>query len=158
MQPLYNKEGRAVAYIADNKISVYFYDGSPAGWIYQTSLVYAYSGKFLGWLMYGWMCDPRGNPSFFTDRSIGGPKRAVCKPRPVRAARGARPPRRRRRAPPSRPGVSTIWSDISDESFFDPGPIDPSASLDDADAPMDDAGADEPEAVAGESDAEPTEE
>ena len=135
MQPLYNKDGRAVAYIADNKISVYFYDGTPAGWIYQTSLVYAYSGRFLGWMMYGWVCDPRGNPVFFTDRSVGGPKRAVCRPRPVRGARGARPPRRRRQSPPSRPGVTTHWSEIFDESFFDPGPIDPRAPLEeDSDA------------------------
>ena len=129
MQPLYNKEGRAVAYIADNKVSVYFYDGTPAGWIYQTSLLYAYSGKFLGWLMYGWLCDPRGNAAFFTDRSVGGPRRAVCKPRPIRASRGVRPPRRKRQIPPSRPGVSTTWSEISDERFFDPGPIDPAAPI-----------------------------
>jgi hypothetical protein len=129
MQPLYNREGRAVAYIADNDVSLYLYDGSAAGWIYQGSLVFAYSGKFLGWLMYGWLCDPRGNPAFFTDRSIGGPKRAVRQPRPARASRGARPARRRRQLPPSRPGLTTKWSEISDESFFDPGPIDPSAPL-----------------------------
>jgi hypothetical protein len=130
MQPLYNREGRAVAYIADNNVSIYLYDGTAAGWIDQTSLVFAYSGKFLGWLMYGWLCDPRGNPAFFTDRSIGGPKRAVRQPRPLRASRGARPARRRRQLPPSRPGVTTTWSAISDESFFDPGPIDPTAPLD----------------------------
>jgi hypothetical protein len=133
VQPLYNKDGRAVAYIADNKISVYLYDGTAVGWIYQESLVFAYSGKFLGWIMYGWMCDPRGNGAFFTDRSQGGPRRAVCRPRPIRASRGARPPRRRRQTPPSRPGLTTSWSEISDESFFDPGPIDPAAPLEDAD-------------------------
>ena len=91
MQPLYNRDGRAVAYIADNNISIYLYDGTAAGWIYQESLVFAYSGKFLGWLMYGWLCDPRGNPAFFTDRSTGGPKRAVkqAAPHPRRAHRPA---------------------------------------------------------------------
>jgi hypothetical protein len=129
MQPLYNREGRAVAYIAGNNVSIYLYDGTAAGWIYQESLVFAYSGKFLGWLMYGWLCDPRGNPSFFTDRSVGGPRRAVRQPRPLRASRGARPARRRRHQPPSRPGLATTWSEISDESFFDSGPIDPSAPV-----------------------------
>jgi hypothetical protein len=107
MQPLYNKEGRAVAYIADNKVSIYFYDGTPAAWIYQESLVFAYSGRFLGWLMYGWLCDPRGNPAFFTERSIGGPKRAPLRPRPMRAPRGARPPRRQRQLPPPGPRSAT---------------------------------------------------
>jgi hypothetical protein len=131
MQPLYNRDGRAVAYISDNKVSIYFYDGTPAGWVYQESLVYAYSGKFLGWLMYGWLCDPSGHPSFFTERSIGGPKRAALRPRPMRAPRGARPPRRQRQLPPSRPGVATVWSEISDESFFAPGPEVPGAPLED---------------------------
>ncbi len=129
MQPLYNRHGRAVAYIADNKISVYLYDGSPAGWIYQGSLLFAYSGKFLGWIMYGWLCDPRGNPSFFTDRSIGGPRRPAREARPIRVSRGPRPPRRRRQSPPSRPGLTTTWSEIEDEVFFAAGPVDPAAPL-----------------------------
>ena len=133
MQPLYNRDGRAVAYISDNNVSLYFYDGSPAGWIYQGSLVYAYSGRFLGWLMYGWLCDPRGNPSFFTDRSTGGPKRAARQTRPVRAPRGPRPSRRRRQSPPSRPGLTTTWSEISDESFFAAGPVEPGAPMEEDD-------------------------
>jgi hypothetical protein len=151
MQPLYNREGRAVAYIADNNVSIYLYDGSAAGWIYQGSLVFAYSGKFLGWLMYGWLCDPRGNPAFFTDRSIGGPKRAVRQPRPVRASRGARPARRQRHIQPSRPGLTTRWSEISDESFFDAGPIDPTAPLES------DASESESESPSAENAAPPTE-
>ena len=138
MQPLYNREGRAVAYIADNNVSIYLYDGSAAGWIYQESLVFAYSGRFLGWLMYGWLCDPRGKPAFFTDRSIGGPKRAVRQPRPIRAARIGRPARRRRQTPPSRPGLTTTWSDISDESFFAAGPEDPLAPLETDPQPSED--------------------
>ena len=138
MQPLYNREGRAVAYIADNNISIYLYDGSAAGWIYQESLVFAYSGKFLGWLMYGWLCDPRGNPAFFTDRSTGGPKRAVKKPRPIRGARIGRPARRQRQTPPTRPGLTTTWSDVSDESFFAAGPEDPLAPLDSDPQPSED--------------------
>lgn len=138
MQPLYNREGRAVAYISDNNISIYLYDGSAAGWIYQDSLVFAYNGKFLGWLMYGWLCDARGNPAFFTDRSVGGPKRAVRQPRPIRAARTGRPTRRQRQLPPSRPGVTTTWSEISDESFFAAGPEDPLAPLDNDAPPSED--------------------
>ena len=118
MQPLYNREGRAIAYITDNGVSIYFYDGEPAGWVFQESLVFAYSGKFLGWLMYGWLCDPAGNPAFFTDRSSGGPKRPAVKLRPLRAPRGARPPRRQRQVRPSRPGMTNVWSAISDEAFF----------------------------------------
>jgi hypothetical protein len=80
--------------------------------------VFAYGGKFLGWIMFGWLCDPAGNPAFFTDRAIGGPKRPARQSRPIRGSRDARPPRRRRQERPSRPGMTTHWSPLSDESFF----------------------------------------
>jgi hypothetical protein len=130
MQPLYNREGRAIAYIADNGISIYFYDGEAAGWVYQESLVFAYSGKFLGWLMYGWLCDPAGNPAFFTDRSSGGPKRPARQPRPLRSSRDSRPARRQRQERPPRPGMTMTWSAHSDESFF-------AAASQEAGAPID---------------------
>ena len=117
MQPLYNQEGRAVAYIADNEVSVYLYDGGPAGWIHQ-GCVYAYSGRFLGWMMYGWLCDPEGYPAFFTDRSQGGPRRPPRQARPARGPREFRPQRALRWGRPSRPGMKTGWSRLSDESFF----------------------------------------
>src|SRR5687768_11638407 len=104
MQPLYNHEGRAVAYIADNEVSVYLYDGGPAGWIMQ-GCVYAYTGKFLGWMTYGWLCDPDGYPAFFTDRAQGGPKRPPKQPRPVKGSREVRPQRAMRWGRPSRPGM-----------------------------------------------------
>ena len=141
MQPLYNREGRAIAYIADNGISIYFYDGAPAGWVYQDSLVFAYSGRFLGWLMYGWLCDPAGNPAFFTDKSSGGPKRPVKQSRPIRSSRGARPARRQRQARPARPGMTTTWSAHSDESFFAPPPGEVEAPVEPG---SDDAEADDP--------------
>ena len=55
------------------------------------------------------------------------------------------PPRRKRQVPPSRPGVTPLWSEISDESFFDPGPIDPRALVEedsgaDSDAEVEAAG------------------
>ena len=117
MQPLYNREGRAVAYIADNESSIYLYDGGPAAWIHQ-GCVYAYSGRFLGWLMYGWLCDAEGHPAFFTDRSQGGPRRPARQPRPTRAPREFRPQRAQRWGRPSRPGMKLEWSKLSDEGFF----------------------------------------
>jgi hypothetical protein len=117
MQPLYNREGRAVAYLADNESSIYLYDGGPAGWLHQGA-VYAYDGRFLGWMMYGWLCDPEGHPAFFTDRAQGGPKRPPKLPRPARGSREFRPQRAQRLTRPSRPGMKTTWAAQSDESFF----------------------------------------
>ena len=117
MQPLYNREGRAVAYIADNESSIYLYDGGPVGWLHQGA-VHAYDGRFLGWMMYGWLCDPEGHPAFFTDRAQGGPKRPPKQPRPVRGSREFRPQRAQRLTRPTRPGMKTTWSARSDESFF----------------------------------------
>ena len=132
MQPLYNHEGRAVAYIADNESSVYLYDGGPAGWIHQ-GCVYAYSGRFLGWMIYGWLCDPQGHPAFFTDRSQGGPKRPAKQARPLRGSREFRPQRATRWGRPSRPGMKLTWSKRSDESFFAavPGEQAPAGAIDD---------------------------
>ena len=131
MQPLYNRAGRAIAYIADNEVSVYLYDGGPAGWIHQ-GCFYAYSGRFLGWMIYGWLCDPEGYPAFFTDRSMGGPRRPPRQARPVRAPREFRPQRATRGGRPNRPGMKLEWSKQSDESFFASAPGDDIAGSDNA--------------------------
>lgn len=118
MKPLYNREGRAVAYIADDEVSIYLYDGSPVAWLYQ-GCVFAYGGRFLGWQMHGWLYDPAGGAAFFTDRAQGGPRRPRRLERPGRSARRPRPTRKTRQPRPPRPRAGSQWSPASDESYFE---------------------------------------
>lgn len=116
MQTLYNRNGRAVAYITDNGY-VYLYSGKPGAWLSDDS-IYAYSGSYLGWFQNGWFWDRRGCPAFFTTNASSGPMRPARQARPARGARGARPARGAREPRPPRPARTSAWSDFSDESFF----------------------------------------
>lgn len=114
----YNSEGRAVAYIDDDGEAIYLYDGSPVAWLSDDGM-FAYSGKFLGWLSDGWVRDLRGDCAFFTDStSGGGPVRPVRQVKPVRGVRGIRPVRGVRQVRPVRPVNSLSWSRLRSESFF----------------------------------------
>jgi len=49
VKTLLNIEGRAVAYIADDGISIYLYDGNPVAWI-DNDTIWGYNGRYLGWI------------------------------------------------------------------------------------------------------------
>lgn len=114
---LYNVRGRAVAYIDRDGKSIYLYDGTPVAWLSE-ACVYAYSGRFLGWMKDGWLVARDGTRAFFTQASSGGPAKPARQARPARGARGARPARGAREARPARPAARYGWSANSDESFF----------------------------------------
>ena len=86
----YDRQGRAVAWIADESI-------------------YAYSGVHLGWFVDGWIRDLHGHAVFFTPDCGGGPARPARNARPARGARHARP---------FRPARTTSWSPLSGDAFF----------------------------------------
>jgi hypothetical protein len=114
---LYDRRGKPVAYVADDGISIYLYRGKPVAWISQNG-VYAYSGKFLGWVDSGWVIDRRGRRAFFTSAARGGPVKPVRQLQPVRGVRRVRPVRGVRQVRPVRPVTSLSWSDVSGEEFF----------------------------------------
>lgn len=118
MQTLYNRQGRAVAYVDDDGESVYLYTGEPVAFGHDEWL-YTYSGRCLGWMELGWVYDLNGNPAFFTDAAQGGPLKPVRQVRPVRGVRGVRPVRGVRQVRPVRPVKRSTWSAHSDESFFE---------------------------------------
>jgi len=118
MKTLYNRSGRAIAYIDDDGKSIYLYSGKPVAWISGDS-VYSYSGRYLGWIQYGWFYDRNGNPAFFTDDATGGLARPARSAKPARGAKGARPARGAREARPARPARSLSWSEFSNEDYFD---------------------------------------
>lgn len=117
MKTFYNSSGQALAYIDDERQSIYLYNGTPVGWIADDS-VYAYSGRYLGWIENGWFYDRSGKPAFFTDNSSGGPARPALMLRPLRGVRGVRPVKGVREVRPARPARSLSWSQLSNDHYF----------------------------------------
>lgn len=114
--PLYDRRGRAVAYIYEGQY-VYLYSGKPVAWLSDEHL-YAYNGTYLGWLESGWVRDRQGHCVFFTTEATGGPAKPARGARPARGAKGARPARGARQARPARPAKSSVWAASSGEAFF----------------------------------------
>ena len=114
---LYNREGRAIAYIYEGEY-IYLYGGKPVGYLDEES-VYGFNGKHLGRFEEGWLRDSSGNCAFFTeDVSGGGRVRPVRKVRPVRGVRQVRPVKSVRQVRPVRPVKQLQWSPLSSEAFF----------------------------------------
>src|ERR1700685_3287340 len=76
---LWDKHGHAVAYVDGDKESIYMQDGTPAGGLSGNG-VYAYSGKFLGWLYKGWIFGRDGKCVLFTERAQPGAVRPFRQP------------------------------------------------------------------------------
>jgi hypothetical protein len=118
VQTLYDNSGYPIAYIDEDGISIYLYNGVAVGWLSEDS-IYSYNGKHLGFFMDGWVIDHSGNRVFFTEKSQGGPAKPARAARPARGAREARPARGARESRPARPARSSSWSSLSGDSFFD---------------------------------------
>jgi len=113
----YDHSGKAVAYLHSDTVSVYLYSGDPVAWV-SGEYLYAYSGKYLGWLVDGWVIDRFGNRVFFTEEASGGPVRPVRNVKPVKGVRKVRPVRGVREVRPGHPVRSLSWSALSGEHFF----------------------------------------
>lgn len=110
MEPLYDQAGAPIAYIADDGEHIYLFSGEPVAFLHDGG-IYAYSGRFLGWLEGGWVIDRMGNRALFTQRAQGGPVRPVMGVLPVRGVRGVRPVKGVREIRPVRPVKSLIWAE-----------------------------------------------
>jgi hypothetical protein len=56
---LYNKSGKAAAYLADEDETIYLWDGRPTAYVHQDT-VYGINGKQLGWFDNGTIFDIYG--------------------------------------------------------------------------------------------------
>ncbi|MFT4660530.1 MAG: hypothetical protein ACI8XB_000798 [Patiriisocius sp.] len=117
MNTLYDRNGKAVAYVHDDEKHVYLYDGKPVAFLREEHL-YSFSGKYLGWIYNDWFYDRDGRPAFFTQDSTGGPSRPARKAKPARSSRQARPAKGAREARPAKPTRSLNWSDLSNDNYF----------------------------------------
>ena len=116
---LWDKHGQAVAYLDGDMESIYMQDGTPAGWLSGNG-VYAYSGKFLGWLYEGWIFGRDGKCVLFTGRAQPGAVRPFRQPAVDRGDQALPPSRATRDSACRRPGRSTLWSSTDALSFFNP--------------------------------------
>lgn len=117
MITLYNKHGKAIAYVHDDEVHIYHYNGTPLGFLKEEN-IYNFRGRYLGWIYNGWYYDRNGKPTFFTENSSGGPARPAKQARPARSARQARPAKSAREARPAKPARSLSWSTYSNLDYF----------------------------------------
>jgi len=114
---LWDKHGHAVAYVDEDKESIYMRDGTPVAWLSESG-VYTYGGKFLGWLYEGWIFGLDGKCVLFTERAQPGPVKPFRQTAEDRGDQGVRPSRASRSAAGRRPGRSPMWSSTDAQAFF----------------------------------------
>jgi hypothetical protein len=114
---LWDIHGQAVAYIDDDKQSVYLRDGTPVAWLSENAL-YTYRGKLLGWLWQGWGFGRDGKRGVFTERAQPGAPKPFRQPPEDRGDQRLRPSRDSRETAQKRPGRTTVWSSQSAQLFF----------------------------------------
>jgi hypothetical protein len=114
---LWDSHGQAVAYIADDKESIYLTDGTPVAWL-SGNAVYTYRGKLLGWLWEGWIFDRDGKCVLFTEHAQPGAPRPFRQRPEDRADQGTRPNRDSHETPLKRRERALVWSPQSARSFF----------------------------------------
>ncbi len=114
---LWDKHGHAVAYVDEDKVSIYMRDGTPVAWL-SDSGVYTYGGKFLGWLYEGWIFGRDGKCVLFTERAQPGPVKPFRQAAEDRGDQVVRPSRGSCDSAGRRPGRSHMWALTDALSFF----------------------------------------
>jgi 4-fold beta-flower domain-containing protein len=95
---LFNKNGKPVAYIADDAETIYLWDGQAVGYLFEDK-VFGWNGKQLGWFANGTIFDIYGLRTGFikskspipTDIEPGKPAKQVKGARSVRQGAVAKP-------------------------------------------------------------------
>jgi len=115
----WDSHGNAVAYLDDDRESVYLEDGTPVAWI-SGQVIYSYNGKLLGWIEEGWVFGPDGKCVLFTERAQPGAIRPFRHPPGARDDQQHRPSRRVPESPRKRPERLHVWSATTPRNFFQP--------------------------------------
>lgn len=109
MIEFYDRSGQAAAF-CERSTELYLWDGRAAAFIHDDA-VFAYSGRFIGWIENGWMADREGHRLLFEFDAVGGPAKPPRGPRSAPGHRGAKPPRGPREDAPPRKPFSAYWSE-----------------------------------------------
>lgn len=112
---LFNKEGKAIAYIdtKDSDRTIYLYSGEPVAFVSETD-VYGFNGKHLGWYEKGIVRDHRGEKMGNTKKAATG----YTQYEPYKSYKRQKPYKGYKSYPPYKPYFSASWSDGSLEDFL----------------------------------------
>jgi len=115
---LYNINGNPVAYIANDKETIYLWEGMAIAYVAGDKL-YGWNGKHLGWFEDGIFYDLNGLRVGFTKDKNPGPAYIE----PSKAAKYARYAKYAKYAPNAKPVLSTQNSDINLRDLLKDGGI-----------------------------------
>jgi hypothetical protein len=105
---LYDSNGNAVAYIADD-MTIYLWSGKPVAYLYGGNSgtdVYGFNGRHIGWFEKGYIRDNDGNAACGLKAVIRLPKLE-----PLKSLKELKPLKSLRELAPLRPLMSMSWSD-----------------------------------------------
>jgi hypothetical protein len=117
---LFNKDGKAVAYITDdyNK-TIYLPDGRPVAYLYEEMHIFGINGRHLGWFVDDLIYDHSGERIGFTSSTCPRPPDKE----PVKTEKNYRDEIRPRWATPPFPKLSYDSSKRNFESFLRDGQL-----------------------------------
>jgi len=113
---LYELSGLPIAY-SDDGVHIFLYSGEAVAYFVEDS-VYAFSGQHLGWRDKGWIIDHDGNCVFFSEQAELGPQKFMVQEYRRKMQAGPLPEKTLRQFEPLRPLMSSKWSRLSAEKFF----------------------------------------
>lgn len=105
---LYNKKGKAVAYMENDVI--WTFDGRAVAYLFQEA-VYNFPGKQLGWFEKGWLRDMAGYCVLFTPQAFAGPARPSMETTPAKYAKKALPSKGSREMRKAKMAYQAHWSE-----------------------------------------------
>lgn len=114
---LWDSHGTAVAYIDDDRESIYLQDGTPVAWL-SGSTLYTFRGRLLGWFWQGWVFGRDGKCVLFTERAQPGAPRPFPRTPDARGDKGLQPSRAVHEPVRKRPGRLAVWSGADIRAFF----------------------------------------
>ena len=106
----YDSHGKAIAYLHDDGIHIYLFNGRPVAYLYGDA-VYGFNGHQFGWFEDGWIRDLNGCCVFFTENATGSG--------PVNRAKYAKPANCAKYAKQAKAAKSLSWSRLSGNQFFE---------------------------------------
>ena len=117
MMYFYDAAGAGCCFSPDNT-TLYLWSGKPAAYVVN-NVVYAFSGRHLGWFEAGWLTDRANKPALFTAEAGGGPRKPALQLMGPKPSQPQQIPLRAAAAqPPARPALSREWSPRASSSYF----------------------------------------
>lgn len=109
MIEFFDRAGGEAAFCQDGQ-SLYLWTGRAVAFIHDDKL-FAYDGRFIGWVDRGWISDTDGACLLFEHDAVGGPEKPKRRAKTTPGPRGAKPSRAAPQDAPPRPVASPVWSD-----------------------------------------------